>query len=67
MRRFLIIDGSTQLEEGKLIPHTSFDSLARAKRFLMSLEDEAVYIKDHETDKEWYYVDGRIVQEEEII
>ena len=67
MRRFLIIDGATQLEGERLIPHTSFDSLARAKRFLMSLEDEAVYIKDHETNKEWYYTDGRIVQEDEII
>ena len=67
MKRYLIIDGATQLEKERLIPHTSFDSLARAKRFLMSLEDEAVYIKDRETDKEWYYVDGRIVQEKEIV
>lgn len=67
MRRFLIIDGATPLENERLIPHTSFDSLAKAKQFLMSLEDEAVYIKDRETNEEWYYVDGRIVQEEESI
>ena len=67
MRRFLVIDGATQIEGERLIPHTSFDSLARAKQFLMSLEDEAVYIKDRETSEEWYYTNGRIVQEEEII
>lgn len=66
MKRYLIIDGSLQIEGTATIPHTSFDSLRAAKRFLMTLEDEAVYIKDRISGEEWYYDNGRIVQEREV-
>lgn len=68
MKRFLIIDGAVQVPGEPLIPHTSFDNLRQAKRFIMSLEDEAVYILDRSSRDEYHFIDGRWVSptEEEI-
>jgi hypothetical protein len=47
-------------------PHTSFDTLAEAKRFLISLEEEDVYIKDRLNGNTYWYRDGKVVEETEV-
>ena len=66
MKRYLIFDGAMAFAGRKLTPHTSFNTLAEAKRFLASLEEEDVYIRDSKTGQTWWYQDGQIVEETEI-